>query len=114
MAGPKRQLNFNKSKLFENHYGNASAIVFESRRDATVEGLVYIDQQSGDVIISPTGKHLANKTSYQLYAVLRGRDQSKVRCGRCESLVVLGRGTPSFQGAQTTPAAATPHPELNL
>ena len=71
VAGPKRQLNFTKDKLFENQYGNVSEIVFEVAVTPQAEGLVYIDQQSGDIIISPTSKHL---TAANFTAVLSGRD----------------------------------------
>ena len=74
VAGPKRQLDFTNSKLFENHYGNASEIMFEVAVTPQVDGLVYIDQQSGDISISPTSKHLVNETTANFIAVLRGRD----------------------------------------
>ena len=74
VAGPKRQLSFTKDKLFENQYGNVSEIMFEVVVTPQAEGLVYIDQQSGDIIISPTSKHLVNETTADFTAVLRGRD----------------------------------------
>lgn len=74
VAGPKQQLNFTNDKLFENHYGNASAIMFEVVVTPQAEGLVYIDQQSGDVIISPTTSHMVNSTATGYTVELRGRD----------------------------------------
>ena len=74
VAGPKQQLNFTNDKLFENHYGNAGSILFEVTVTPQVEGLVYIDQQSGDVIVSATNAHLVNKSATDYTVVLRGRD----------------------------------------
>ena len=77
VPGPKQQLGFTNNKLFENYYGNASAIVFEVVVTPPVDGLVYIDKQSGrhsgDVIISPTASHFAN-TATEYTVELRGRD----------------------------------------
>ena len=73
IAGPEMQLNFSNDRLFENYYGNSDEIVFEVTVAPQVNGLVYIDQQSGDVIISPKGSHAgAGTTNYK--AELRGRD----------------------------------------
>ena len=77
VAGPKKQLNFTNSKLFENYYGNASEILFEVTVTPQVDGLVYIDQQSGDVNILPAQGHLVNETANETTtytAELRGRD----------------------------------------
>ena len=71
VAGPAIQHNFDNSKLFENYNGKANEIVFEVSVTPPVRGLVYIDQQSGDVIISPTDLHLQTE-AYRV--VLQGRD----------------------------------------
>ena len=72
--GAKQQLAVSNGNLFENYYGKASEIVFEVTVTPQVEGLVYIDQQSGDIIISATNAHLVNKSTTNYTVELRGRD----------------------------------------
>ena len=76
IPGPKEQLCFGKAKLFDNFVGDESEIVFQISVAPRVDGLVYIDQQSGDVIVSPSARHLppGRHTQRHFNVTLRGRD----------------------------------------
>ena len=75
IPGPWQQHNFSKEELFENYFGNHTKIVFEIELTPPISGLVYIDQQSGDIIISPTEKrHLQTRNASNYTAALYGRD----------------------------------------
>ena len=77
IPGPEQQFNSPKRTLFQNYFGHASDIAFHVRVTPQQNGLVYIDQQSGDMLISPTDDHLGMNSSSKHYtAELRARDEA--------------------------------------
>ena len=76
IPGPEQQFGSPKSTLFQNYFGNATDIAYHIRVKPRQNGLVYIDQHSGDVLVSPTADHLGlNYSSKQYTAELRARDK---------------------------------------
>ena len=61
--GPKKR-GFSNEQLFENYAGKASDISFQVDVTPHADGLVFIDQQSGGVIVSPTTQHHVDTTTF--------------------------------------------------
>ena len=103
VAGPE-EYGFGKEKLFVNPAGKASGISFRVELLPRVRQLVYVDQESGDIVISPLPQH-ANTT---FTAVLHGKD-----AGSAEAEVKRWRFTvrarPAFRVAAYT-RGGTPLP----
>ena len=95
---------FHKDKLFVNPAGNASDISYRVELLPRVRQLVFVDQESGDIVISPLQEH----TNTTFTAVLYGKDvgSAEAEVKRWRFAV---RARPTFRVAAYT-RVATPLP----